>query len=589
MKPNSKIASFFNALFVDFRHLNIIAKIEKVVDRMNPSEKIFFFLVSLVCVVSGLVLLIRVHNSFLVAVPSFGGSFTEGVVGSPRFINPVLAISDTDKDLVTLVYSGLLKVGDDGFVEDLASSYEIKEGGTVYDFVIKDSAYFHDGKKVTADDVIFTVAKILDPVIKSPKRANWEGVRVEKISDQAVRFTLEKPYAPFLEALTVGILPKHIWEKASSEEFPFSEFNIDPIGSGPYKIKKIGKNGGGIPTIITLSSFHNYALGRPKIESIVFKFFQNENDLHLAYEDRSVDSMAGLSPTVARSFGDNKNLLKNAALPRVFGVFLNQNLAPVFLNKEVREALNIAAPKQQIVDEVLYGFGRVLNGPTPLDKETDSEIVQGNAEKAKSILLENGWKENENGLLEKKAKTGTTLLSFSITTSDAPELKKTAQILEEAWEKLGAQIDVKIFEPGDLSQNIIRGRKYDALLFGEMVGAESDLYPFWHSSQRIDPGLNISLYTNITVDKMLEEIQRNVGTSSTESMDKKDVVVSEIKNDIPVIFLFSPNLLYVAADEVKNVLLKDVSSQNEIFLSINKWFIETDKVWKIFVPKNQLE
>ena len=268
---------------------------------------------------------------------------------------------------------------------------------------------------------------------------------------------------------------------------------------------------------------------------------------------------------------------------------MNQNLAPVFLNKEVREALNIATPKQQIIDGMLYGFGRVLNGPTPLDKETDSEIVQGNAEKAKSILLENGWKENENGLLEKKTKTGTTLLSFSITTSDAPELKKTAQILEEAWEKLGAQIDVKIFEPGDLSQNIIRGRKYDALLFGEMVGAESDLYPFWHSSQRIDPGLNISLYTNITVDKMLEEIQRNVGTSSTESMDKKDVVVSEIKNDIPVIFLFSPNLLYVAADEVKNVLLKDVSSQNEIFLSINKWFIETDKVWKIFVPKNQLE
>ncbi len=216
MKPKSKIASFFNALFVDFRHIGLVSKIDLIVKKMNPMEKMLFYAFSIVCGVSAIVLLVRVHNSFLVEVPSFGGSFTEGVIGSPRFINPILAISDTDKDISSIIYSGLLKIDGSGkYAPDLAESYTISPDGTIYDFVIKNNAYFQDGNKVTADDVIFTVNKILDPVIKSPKEAGWAGVIAEKVSDSEVRFTLGKPYSPFIDALTVGILPKHIWEKAS--------------------------------------------------------------------------------------------------------------------------------------------------------------------------------------------------------------------------------------------------------------------------------------------------------------------------------------------------------------------------------------
>jgi peptide/nickel transport system substrate-binding protein len=468
--------------------------------------------------------------------------------------------------------------GNGNYENDLAKSYEITDNGTVYHFVLKDNAYFHDNKKVTADDVIFTIGKILDPVIKSPKRANWEGVLVEKISDTELKFTLNKPYAPFLEALTVGIIPKHIWENVSSEEFPFSEFNINPVGSGPYKIDKIIRNSGGIPTTINLSSWKKYPPERPKIESITLKFFQNENELYKAYLDQSVDSIAGLSPTIGKQLIGKGALVEDISLPRVFGVFFNQNVAPVFLNQEVRVALNMATPKKQIVDDVLFGLGRIINGPTPVNKETDLTKIVGDVEGAKTLLSNAGWKENSDGILEKKIKNDKVVLAFSITTSDTPELKRTAEILQEAWGKLGAKVDVKIFEPGDLSQNIIRGRKYDALLFGEVVGEESDLYPFWHSSQRNDPGLNISLYANITVDKMLEEIEAS--TNNKEKMEKKAAVFSEIAKDTPAIFLFSPNLLYAKAPSVKNMLIKDVSSQSERFLHIDKWYIETDKVWK---------
>lgn len=585
MKLKNKIASFFGVLFINSHQIIFSEKIKEAVRKMGLSEKIIFSLISLVLIISGLKLLYGLNNLFLVEIPTLGGSFTEGIIGRPRFINPVLAISDADKDMTSLVYSGLLKITEDGsFEPDLASSYEIKNSGTLYDFVIKDNAYFHDGKKVTADDVIFTVRKILDPVIKSPKKINWEGVTVEKINDKEVSFTLNKPYAPFLYALTSGILPKHIWGKASSEEFPFSQFNIDPIGSGPYKVEKISRNSGGIPASITLSSWKKYVLNRPKIKSIIFKFFQNETELIKAYNDKSVSSASGLSPITLNKMRVNGNLVNQVSLPRVFGVFFNQNIAPIFLSKEIREALDQATPKKAIVDEALYGFGKVINGPTPNYIERDAQKALGDAQSAKSSLLKAGWEENKDGILEKRTKNGTIPFSFSISTTDAPGLKKTAEMLREAWRKIGASVSIKVFEAGDLSQNVIRPRKYDALLFGEIIGEESDLYPFWHSSERNDPGLNISLYANITVDKMLEEIQKE--NDSQNRLSKKETIFSEIKKDMPAVFLFSPDLLYIKPSNVKNITIKNISFPSERFLFINKWFIETDKVWKIFSEVN---
>lgn len=582
MKPKSKIASFFNFLFINFHRFKFIEKIETVIDRMNLSEKIFLGLFSVIFVISGLLLLVGLHQSFLVEVPAFGGKFTEGLIGSPRFINPVLAVSDTDKDLSSVIYSGLLRPAEGGGLEaDLTASYQVSEDSTVYDFTIKDGAYFHDGKPVGSDDVIFTIEKILDPIIKSPKRAGFEGVTLEKISDKQVRFTLKKAYVPFLNNLTIGILPKHIWENVTSEEFPFSEFNINPVGAGPYKVEKITRNGGGIPTNITLSSWKKYSLGQPKIKSVTFKFFQNEEALFKAYLDQEVDSAAGLGQESAENLEERGGKVQKASLPRVFGLFFNQNVAPVFLNREVREALEIAAPKKRVVEEVLLGFGQALNGPTPQNIEDDPAKAAGDAEAGKELLLAAGWKENADGILEKKSKSETVTLQFSISTSDTPELKKTAEILKEAWESMGARVSIKVFEAGDLSQNIIKSRKYDALLFGEVVSPESDLFPFWHSSERNDPGLNISLYANITADKALQNLQQ--ASDPETKAAEKEKLLAEIKKDVPAIFLFSPQLLYVPSTAVKNVVFKEVSAQNERFISINKWYIETDKVWKFFV------
>ncbi len=224
-------------------------------------------------------LLYSVNKALLVEVPARGGTLVEGLVGAPRFINPLLAISDADRDLSALVYSGLLRAQGEELIPDLAESYEVSPDGTAYTFVIREDATFHDGSRVTAEDVVFTVAKAQDPILKSPKRANWDGVAAEVVDERTVRFTLKAPYAPFVENATLGILPKALWEEVSSDEFPFSALNTDPIGSGPFFVSTIERNPSGIPTTYLMRPFADYALGKPYLQEIRFRFFDSERSL----------------------------------------------------------------------------------------------------------------------------------------------------------------------------------------------------------------------------------------------------------------------------------------------------------------------
>lgn len=560
-----------------------------VVKFFGPTERLLFYCLGILMFFSGLSAIWQVNNFFLREVPARGGVFTEGVVGSPRFINPLLAISETDKGLVSLVYSGLLKRAQNGeYAPDLAEYYSISENGLVYSVKIRENAFFHDGQPVTAEDVAFTAKMALDSVLKSPPGGNWEGIGIEIIDNKNLIFTLKKPQASFLENLTQGILPARLWRDATAEEFPFSKYNILPVGSGPYKISRIKYNSGGMPEIITLKSFKKDVGGEPLIARLEIRFFQNEKDAKNAFETNNLDAIAGLSPETANDLKEKGFVIITSLMPRVFGVFFNQNQAAIFTNPEVRRALDKSIDKQILVEEVLKGFGAPLSGPIPSDLnlwKNDLTPIEGETtvtriDIAKKILTDAGWKENNEGILEKKTKKETRVLRFVLSTSDAPELKKTAEILARTWNAMGAKVDVKVFESGDLNQSVIKPRKYEALLFGEVVGKDMDFYPFWHSSERLDPGLNIALYANITTDKLLEEIREtaDIGVRT----EKLAAFNNEIKKDLPVIFTYAPKFIYVIAPRIKKAIIPPVADQNDRFLDIRQWYIETDNIWNIF-------
>lgn len=320
---------------------------------------------------------------------------------------------------------------------------------------------------------------------------------------------------------------------------------------------------------------------------MVFRFYPSEPLLVEAYNDGTVDSIGGISPENIPELDLKRAQIIHSPLPRIFAVFFNQNQSKVLLNKEVRQALSLSAPKEEIVEKVLEGYGIPIESPLPeslypvemraIASSTEERIVE-----AQKLLADNGWKMNqETGVLEKKSGSATISLSFSISTGDAPELREVAQELVKAWEQLGARIELLVFETGELNQSVIRPRHFDALLFGEVVGREADLYPFWHSSQRNDPGLNIALYANPKADKFLEEARsvsdREVAAASYLSFN------SELKKDLPAIFLYSPNFLYVVPEKVNGVTLGSLSVSQDRFLGIRDWYIETDRVWKLFL------
>ena len=175
---------------------------------------------------------------------------------------------------------------------------------------------------------------------------------------------------------------------------------------------------------------------------------------------------------------------------------------------------------------------------------------------------------------------GSEILTFSVSTADIPELVHVAELITETWRSLGADVSVRIFDSNELNQNVIRPRRYDALLFGEIIGRDLDFYAFWHSSQRSDPGLNVADYANITVDKLLEEAR--ILDNSPERNDALQKFEKEIIEDVPAAFIYSPEFIYVVPKKLKSELSKNITTPSDRFSNIYQWYLNTDTVWKIF-------
>lgn len=614
---------------------------------LTKKEKVAFFVFLFLFLGSLSFLLLNFYFKNTKIAPNQGGSHIEGIIGQPRFINPVFANSDVDRDLVQLIFSGLMKYDENlNIVPDLAKDYpEIEEDGKVYKFYLKENLLWQDKNPLTADDVIFTIKTIQNPDFKSPLQANWVGVEIEKIDELGIKFKLKKPYAAFLENCTLRILPKHIWQDISVESFGRQSQNLEAVGSGPYKIKKIKQNGSGQIKYLILKKNPLYFGQKPNISEIKFLFFNDEEELIKTAQKGKIKGFS-LSSSNSPADGWQEYLL---SLPRYFAVFFNQEKSKVLANKEVRLALNYATDKKEISQKIvnspilpeIYGF------------EQPSEIYEYDIEKAKSILEKAGFKdENEDGFREKIIKkeaafqfknlltvgsegkeveelqkclgvevtgyfgsktkaavinfqekynietTGTVgkntraklneiffaqpeeilPLEFSLATVDQPQMVQTAEILKRQWETLGVKVEIEKYPFSQLEQDFLKPRNYEGLLFGEVLGAVPDPFPFWHSSQIKDPGLNLALYENKKADELLEE-NRKSSDSATQA-EKLGTFQNILIEDAPVVFLYNPDYIYLVSKEIKGVEKKKITDPSKRFSGIENWYIKTKRIWK---------
>jgi len=592
-------------LFIKEIHTYKKKELLDAIASFSKKQFLIFATFSFIAVISLIILLAKVNSLFLVDVPISGGTVTEGIIGVPTLVNPVLALSDADKDLTSLVYSGLMRKDENGkFIPDLAESFTVSPDGTTYTFNLKKNIKFQNGSKFTADDVIFTVEKIKDPSIKSPRRLGWDGINVTKENEYTVIFTLAKPYISFMDNTTLGILPINVWKNVSTNEFGLSTLNIKAIGSGPYKINSVIKNKEGIPEEYKLERFNNFSLGKPLIKYINIISYSNEKDLIKAGLNHSIDQAGGISPENTLNINKGKFKIHTTTLPRIFGLFINSSNNKIFADQTVIQAFDKALDKQAIVDRVLGGYGFTVDSPIPEKILKNEEVKQfdiSNLDEARLMLDKAGWIVGEDGIRTKGGTTSKTVtkkvgkktvtetvktttletrLSFSITTGDTPELKLTTELIKEQLKKIGAEVDIsKVYESGQLNQ-IIRARQYETLFFGQIVNHESDLYSFWHSSQRTDPGLNIAMYNNRKADSILESVQKILSIEDRTS--KYNDFVEEFNNNLPAILIYSPKYLYITSPNLFNVSLNNITTPPDRFSLIYTWSADTDKVWKIF-------
>lgn len=573
------------------RYLGIF---EDLLKKFSPLERLALYVCVVILGGSVLFLLAGLNEAVSTEIPASGGALIEGETAPARFVNPILALSQPDQDITELVYSGLMRAQPDGtYIPDLADTYAVSPDGATYTFTIRKNATFQDGTPLTSADVLYTVSLAQNPDIKSPRRADWEGVQVSAPDERTVVFTLPHAYAPFIENTTLGILPKHLWEKVDAASFAFSPLNTHPVGSGPYQVNKVQVDQTGAPTRYDLAPFGNFALGEAHIARISFVFFAQDDDLNKAYAAGEINAIAGPLPSDLPSLLKKDGAVASQALPRVFGVFLNQSKNPMLADASVRAALDAAVDKEGIVQSVLGGYGVAIDGPIPpgvlgnpapatpeenmSPAPSASSTPESFAEAAKKILTKGGWKFDDAAGTWSKNKT---TLSIKLATADEPELDATAQAVAAAWRAAGVDVAVQIYPLSDFNNTVLRPRNYDAILFGEVVGRSADLFAFWHSSQRNDPGLNLALYTNAKADTLLSQAR---GTTDKRQRDELYAQFSAlVEKDQPAVFLYAPEFLYIVPRELKGVEIGALTIPSERFLNAYEWYTDTEKVWSFF-------
>ncbi|OGY93241.1 MAG: hypothetical protein A2406_03455 [Candidatus Komeilibacteria bacterium RIFOXYC1_FULL_37_11] len=550
---------------------------------LNKTEKWQLSLAVIILIVSIFGLAWRFYLKNSVAMPKSGGLYTEGMIGAPSLVNPILATSDVDRDLTKLIFSGLMKLdGQNQLVPDLASGYSIDAEQTTYTFELRDDLRWHDGEPIMADDIVFTINNIKNPEYKSPFRNSFSGVSVRAINDQTVQFKLEKPFPAFLSVLTIGILPEHLWYSIPAFGANLADLNIKPVGSGPYKFKSLTRESTGNIKTYVLEMYKDYHLEPAYIEELHFKFYPDFLTAVTALQNKNVDGLIYLPKEYKEELENFKVNLNNLQFPQYTAIFFNPTKNDLLTNNSFRQILAISVDKQRILNEVLNDDGQIIHTPLLpglLGYDDNIKAEEYNPDKAKTILDELDWTMPSEGKFRTKIndKDETVELSVKLSTIDQSENVKIASLIQESWQNIGVKTELEIVSKDRIKKDIIEPRNYQILIFGQVVNTNSGPYPFWHSSQNQNPGLNLSVIANKDIDDYLDIIKNaNQDEAKLEPLKKFQEKLLELNF---AIFLYNPTYTYPTSDKLKGLEnLKFINLPSDRFNDITSWYVKTKRV-----------
>lgn len=372
-------------------------KIKLLPHVLETRERIALWLCILGAVVSGVILLFRVGEFTIERAPRSGGEYVEAFVGSPSLVNPLFAVANpADLDLTRLIYTGLVRKDAQGnIVPDLAERFTVSTDQKTYTFRLRKGAKWHDGEPVSADDVLFTIARIQDPLMRSPLQQSFRGVAVTKVDDATVQLTLKEAFAPFIETLTIGILPQHLWYDVPASTAQLAEYNVRPIGSGPFRFASFTKDKKGSIKSYALERSTDYYGIRPYLAQIVFKYYADFDSAREALARKEVHGIHFIPKKLREAITNGPYHLKQLVFPQYTAVFFNQEKNKALKDKRVRQALAASVDRERIIREVFNGEATLIASPIlPGSLGADAAVLPPtfDSEKANKLLTEAGWK-----------------------------------------------------------------------------------------------------------------------------------------------------------------------------------------------------
>ena len=509
-----------------------------------------------------------------------GGVYVEGVIGNISTLNPLLAASEPEQAVSRLLFSSLYNYDVTGALHtDLAESMTVKDD-KVYTIKLRNAAW-HDGKKLTAEDVVYTINLIKNPQVRSPLRVNWLDISARAIDDSTVEFMLPAVYAGFSHALTFPVIPKHILQTVSPSSMREADFSSNPVGSGPFAVKRVQTSESTSSTdVVRMEPNTKYYGAVSTLSRLELRAYGNESLLVKAVNSGEVSAASGLSLSAADNIKSKQYSTKHWLLNKGVYLLMN-NRSQTLQDARVRRALRYATDTSSIRATVGDNVARL---DTPI---LQSQIAQKlpaapdyNLDKAKALLKEAGWTYNQG---QWKGKDGRPLAVAVTTSSGRDEYKKIVDALKQQWSKLGVDVQPREIDTSSTTtsfvQSVLQPRDYDALLYELELGADPDVFAYWHSSQASASGYNFANYSNRTVDNDL--VGGRSRTNSALRAAKYIQFVNQWLNDAPAIGLYQSVGSYVLNNGASIIEPRgSLNTMNDRYADVTMWSTGKASVYK---------
>lgn len=522
------------------------------------------------------------QQSYQTKTQSKGGTYAEALLGPIDTLNPLYASSSAEMAASRLLFSSLFTYDATGHLHgDLALSMTLDPTSTIYTVKLRPNVKWHDGTTLTAQDVAFTVNLIKNPQALSSLRVNWQDVSVKALDDTTVQFQLPAVYAAFPHALTFSVLPQHILGSVAAGAVRENSFSRSPIGSGPFSFRLLqsADASNADKKIVHMTAFNDYYAGKPLLSRFEIHAYGTQDEIMQALRTGEVDAAANLSgDNVAQVNTHNYDITEQPVDSGVYALLNTE--APLLKDKTVRQALQLATNTAAIRNklginapalDLPFIAGQLTGGDVPHAPSPDLA-------KAGALLDQDGWK-----LVGNVRQKGTQKLSLVVATTKNPQYEKALQVLVGQWRQLGVDVTTNVIDTSDPTtdfvQNTLQARNYDVLLFELFIGADPDVYAYWHSSQIGANGYNFSNYSNSTADAALASARSRLEPDLRNA--KYETFARQWLDDVPAIGLYQSTVAYVTNHNVQSIdPAAHLISAEDRYSNILYWSTGQDTVYK---------